>query len=172
MEPLKKEELIELLNKCWMTHDGMWFYHCLQEFGIAKANKLNKAAIKSLAPIETGRIKRTLGIEKQKIETFAEFTSFFKGAAELFIPDFMKISLSFPDENVLHWEFEPQKCFAYRGMQKMGVVAEYECGVIYRVECWIASLGITYNVVPQIKKCIMLTHDTCCGDIRLQFNEN
>jgi len=39
-------ELTDLLNRCWMTHDGMWFYHCFQEFGIEKANYLNKAAIK------------------------------------------------------------------------------------------------------------------------------
>jgi hypothetical protein len=44
MPPLNKirtEELVDLLNRCWMTHDGMWFYHCLQEFGIEKANKLS-----------------------------------------------------------------------------------------------------------------------------------
>jgi len=28
---LSKEELIDLLNRCWMTHDGVWFYHCFQE---------------------------------------------------------------------------------------------------------------------------------------------
>ena len=164
---LNKEELIELLNKCWMTHDGMWFYHCLQEFGIAKANALNRAAIRSLAPIETRRIKRALGIEKEKINTFEEFKYFFKGAAELFIANFMNISISFPDKNVLHWEFEPRKCFAYKGMQTMGVIAEYECGVIYRVECWIASLAIKYRVQPQIKKCPMLADGCCSGEIRL-----
>jgi len=26
-----KKELIDLLNRCWMTHDGVWFYHCFQE---------------------------------------------------------------------------------------------------------------------------------------------
>ena len=62
---LGKEELIDLLNRCWMTHDGVWFYHCLQEFGIEKANHLNKAAIKSLAPIEIERIKKALGIDKK-----------------------------------------------------------------------------------------------------------
>jgi hypothetical protein len=164
---LKKEELIELLNKCWMTHDGMWFYHCLQEFGIAKATALNKAAIKSLAPIETLRIKRALGIEKEKIVTFEAFKYFFKGAAELFIAKFMNISVTFPDQNVLHWEFEPRKCFAYKGMQTLGVIAEYECGVIYRVECWIASLAIKYRVDPEIKKCQMLTDGCCSGDIHL-----
>jgi len=45
-------ELKDLLIKNWMTHDGMWFYHCLQELGIEQTNRLNKAAIKSLAEIE------------------------------------------------------------------------------------------------------------------------
>ncbi|MBW1847517.1 MAG: hypothetical protein JRJ27_10315, partial [Deltaproteobacteria bacterium] len=56
MNDAEKKELIELLNKNWMTHDGMWFYHCLQEMGIEKANKLNKLAISALAPIEIKRL--------------------------------------------------------------------------------------------------------------------
>ena len=80
MSPLNKirtEELVDLLNRCWMTHDGMWFYHCLQEFGIEKANKLNKAAIKSLAPIEMKRMKKALGIAKEQFQTFQEVKNFF-----------------------------------------------------------------------------------------------
>jgi hypothetical protein len=165
---LNRQDLIELLNKCWMTHDGMWFYHCLQQLGIKAANKLNKAAIKSLAPIEIARIKKALGIEKE-IETFAEFKYFFEGTSQLFMANFMNISVSFPHNKVLHWAFAPQKCFAYKGMRNMGVIAEYDCGVIYRLECWIASLGIKYAVHPQIKKCLMLANGRCCGDIRLDL---
>ena len=62
-----------------MTHDSMWFSHCTREFGIDKANKLNKAAIKSLAPIEVKRIKTALGIKKQPIETFEELSTFSVG---------------------------------------------------------------------------------------------
>ncbi|MEJ2101299.1 MAG: DUF6125 family protein [Desulfobacterales bacterium] len=172
MKPLrqiKTEEQIELLKKCWMTHDGMWFYHCLQELGIEKTNMLNKAAIKSLAPIETGRMIRAMGIEGKHIQTFAEFKNFFENAAALFIGDFMNIRMSFPAKNVLHWEFEPQNCFAYKGMQRLGVIAQYECGVIYRVECWIDSLGIKYSVNPQTKKCSMLVDGTCSGDFRFDL---
>jgi len=162
---LDPKEIIELLNKCWMTHDAMWFYQCLKELGIEKANQMNKAAIKSLAPIEVSRIRKTLGIGK--METFEEFKNFFSGAADLCIPDFMNATMSFPQKNVLHWEFEPQKCFAYKGMQKFGVINDYECGVIYRVECWIESLGIKYSVNPQIRKCLMLAQGNCLGDFQL-----
>jgi len=44
LEHLPQKEVIDLLNKCWMTHDGMWFFHCLQELGIKQTNKLNKSA--------------------------------------------------------------------------------------------------------------------------------
>jgi len=152
---LKTEEQIELLKKCWMTHDGMWFYHCLKELGIEKTNALNKAAIKSLAPIEVGRVVRALGMEKKQIQTFAEFKDVFENAAAVFVGDFMNIRMSFPVKNVLHWEVEPQNCFAYKGMQRLGVIDQYECGVIYRVECWIDSLGIKYSVDPQTQKCSM-----------------
>ena len=39
------KDLKELLVKCWMTHDAMWFLHTLNDGGIEKANKINKAAI-------------------------------------------------------------------------------------------------------------------------------
>ena len=29
MTAIDKNELKELLLKCWMTHDGMWFYHSI-----------------------------------------------------------------------------------------------------------------------------------------------
>lgn len=169
LHQINRQELIELLIKCWMTHDGMWFYHCLQEFGIEKTNKINKAAIRSLAPIEVSRLMGALRIKKGQIETFEEFRRFFDGASALFMANFMNISVTFPEKNVLHWEFEPQQCFAYRGMKHMGVIDAYDCGVIYRVECWIDSLGIKYQVNPRTKKCSMLSDGTCSGDFRLDL---
>ena len=75
---LNLKEITDLLHKGWMSTDGMWFYHCLKEFGIEKANRLNKAAIQSLAPLEMKRLKKLLGIEQ--IETFEEFKHLFTGA--------------------------------------------------------------------------------------------
>ena len=169
MKDLESTELIELLNKCWMTHDGMWFFHCFQEFGIEKVNKLNRSAIKSLAPIEVKRIKKAVGMEDAAVKTFEEFRMFFSGAMRLCMPDFMNISMSFPNENTIHWEFEPGKCFAYLGMQRIGAIEEYNCGVIYRVESWIESLCIKYSTQPSTQKCLMLDGGECVGDITLIF---
>jgi len=164
---LNLKEIMELLHKGWMSHDAMWFYHCLKEFGIEKANQLNKAAIKSLAPLEMKRIKKALGLEK--IETFTEVQQVLSGAGELLVADFMKAIMSFPEKNILHWEFAPQECFAYKGMKGLGVIDKYECGVIYRIECWIDSLGIKYRVRPPISGCLMLATGNCSGDFQLDL---
>ena len=72
-DKLDKKNLKELLVKCWMTHDGSWFYNCARELGIDTANKLNKAAIKNLSVLEMQRIKKALGKDNLKIETFNQF---------------------------------------------------------------------------------------------------
>ncbi len=169
MKISEKNQLIELLNKNWMTHDGMWFYHCVQEFGIEKTNHLNKAAIAALAPIEMKRLKKFMGIEQEPIDTFDAFKRFFEKAKELFIPDFMNAAMSFREKNVVHWEFKSKSCFAYKGMVSAGVIDRYECGVIYRIECWLNSLGINYSVNPKISTCRMLVNGNCSGDFLINF---
>jgi hypothetical protein len=166
-QDLTPKEITDLLHKGWMSHDGMWFYHCLREFGIEKANKLNKAAIQSLAPLEMKRLKKLLGGER--IETFEEFKHFLTGGFELLLADFMSARMSFPEKNVFHWEFVPQQCFAYKGMQNMGVIEDYECGVVYRVSCWIDSLGIQYTIDPPVGKCMMHAKGYCAGDFLLHL---
>jgi len=164
-EELSRKEITDLLHRGWMSHDGMWFFHCLKEFGIEKANQLNKAAIRSLAPLEMKRLKKLLGVEK--IETFENFKAFLTGGFDLLIADFMNARMSFPEKNVFHWEFVPGQCFAYKGMQMMGVIQDYECGVVYRVACWIDSLGIPYTIDPPVGKCMMHAKGCCTGDFRL-----
>ncbi|MBN2398007.1 MAG: hypothetical protein JXI32_06465 [Deltaproteobacteria bacterium] len=169
MTASEKEQLITLLNKCWMTHDGLWFYECLQELGVEKTNRINKAAIKALAEIEVNRVKKFLGVEGKRLDTLETFKDFLTSVSEFFIPDFMNASMSFPRENVLRWEFKPGECFAYKGMESMGVINDYECGVIYRVECWLDSLGVSYDIDPPVKKCLMIDGGRCSGDLILHF---
>lgn len=169
VEKLDKKEIIDLLNRCWMTHDGMWFFHCSQEWGVEKANRANKAAIKALAPIEIRRIKKALGLQKERLETFQELKDFFHEASELFIPDFMGGTMSFPEQNILHWRFKEGNCFAYKGMKRIGVIDQYECGVIYRLTCWFDNLGLKYTVAPEIGRCLMHINGNCSGDFKFDF---
>ena len=173
LDRIEKEEIRDLLGKGWLTHDFMWFYSTCQQLGMETANTLNKAAIKSLAPIEVQRAKKVLGLNKEKINTFDELMDFMLGALELILPHsvFKHSHFSAPSKNLLHWEWANGECFAYKGMKQIGLIDEYRCGVMYRIECWIEALGISYNIDPKINKCIMYERGECSGDIEVFFDE-
>lgn len=170
VDRMTKDEIIEFLNRSWMTHDGMWFYNCFRECGIETANRVNKAAIRSMAPLEMARMKKALGFTAEKMETFEEFREFFSGAARLCVPPFMNGRFDTDRENTLHWEFAPKNCFAYKGMVRIGAIDRYECGVIYRLACWFDALGLKYRATPEITGCRMRSGDTCEGDFVFDFS--
>jgi hypothetical protein len=165
--PLEGRQLKELLNKCWMTHDAMWFYNCLQEVGIEKTNSINKAAIRALAAIEIKRVQKALCIEK--IETFEDFKRLFDAAMTIFTGEFMKCTYSTPAKNVIHGEW--QSCFAYDGVKALGVIDRYECGIMERIESWLDSLGIKYEVEPKVTGCMMYTDGRCYRDYKFFFDK-
>ena len=172
MNPLNhinKKDIRDLLGKGWLTHDGLWFYHTFLELGIKTANKLNKAAIKSLAPIEVKRVKQALGIGAEDIVSFNNLEAFMKDALEITLPEsvFGKMQFSSPRQNTLHWEWEKGECFAYKGMRIIGTIDAYHCGVMYRIECWLEALGIEFSMHPKIDKCMMHAKGTCTGDIHI-----
>jgi len=162
-----KKEIRDLLGKGWLTHDGLWFYHTYQVLGIDTANQLNKAAIQSLAPIEVKRIRQILDINENHLTSFNKIETFMHDALELTLPEsvFGKLTFTSPHKNTLHWEWEKGECFAYRGIKAMGIIDEYSCGVMYRIACWLAALGIEFSMHPRPDKCIMHATGTCAGDI-------
>jgi len=170
-DQLNKKELKELLVKCWMTHDGMWFLNAFLTFGIKAANKLNKNAIRSLAQIESVRIRKALGRNNEKVDSFDKLKSFMNDGFSILKGDFMNFDYTFPEENleenIMHWEMH--KCWAYEGMKKLGVADQYECGVIYRVKCWLDSLKVEYTMKPRFKGCLMASEGKCTGDIKFNF---
>jgi hypothetical protein len=172
LEDLSREEIRDLLGKGWLTHDGMWFYNASQELGIDQANALNKAAIKSQASIEVRRAMKILGMGEE-LRTFGELQEFMVETLRLTLPAsvFEKFHLAFPAKNSLHWEWEKQECFAYKGMKQMGTIDEYRCGVMYRIECWLETLGIDYRIHPKLDRCIMHTEGACSGMLEFFFAE-
>ncbi|MHB8084862.1 MAG: DUF6125 family protein [Dehalococcoidia bacterium] len=165
--PLEKKELRELLIKNWMTHDAMWFYNCLQECGIEKTNNINKAAIRGMAAIEIKRMTKALGIEK--IETFDEYKHFFDSVMAIASGEFMKYSYSYTAQNLVHAEWH--SCFAYDGMKALGTIDRYDCGIMLRIDTWLDTLGIKYEVTPVITGCMMNTEGKCYRDYRFFFDK-
>jgi hypothetical protein len=164
---LNKRELKELVLKCWMSHDGAWFYNAFNNYGIEAANKLNKGAIKNLSTLEMQRIRKALGLEKKQIKTLEELKEFIDNGFSVLKGDFMKFNYDFQEPNKLHWEMDT--CFAFEGMKMIGVKKGYECGVVYRVCCWLDALGLKYKLSPKINECLLYSQGKCKGDLFIEF---
>lgn len=167
LEQIGIHDLKEHILKNWMTHDGMWFLHVLATLGINEANRLNKAAIRSLAAIEFKRATQLFGISRT--DTFEGIRDAVEAAFSVSKGDFMRFTYSFPEKDLLRWEWQDDTCFAYQGMKRMGAIEGYECGVIYRVLCWLENAGVSHSVSPDMDRCLMCTRGACRGEIRLGF---
>ena len=170
VDQLSREEIITAINKDWMTHDGLWFFHSVQKLGIDKANELNLAAIEGLASAEIYRIRKLLEIGEAPLENYDTFKKLFQAVKDLFIPDFMGATVEFRDDESVVVGMQPGACFAYKGMQKLGVIEKYSCGVLYRIECMFRSLGIQYQTSKRIGRCLMHFEGSCQIEFRLDFS--
>ena len=88
---------------------------------------------------------------------------FFLNVADILIPDFMNVVISFPETNVMAWAFNEKGCFAYNGVKLLNVVDAYQCGPLFRIQCWLEVLGIQYEMTPEVKGCVMANADRCNG---------
>ena len=167
MKTLEESELKEILIKNWMTHDAMWFYHCWQECGIEKTNKINKAAVRAMGMIEIRRIQKALGMDQ--VETFDDFKLLSDATWSIVKGEFMKFSYSYPAENVLRGDFE--NCFAYKGISQLGAIGQYECGIFERIYGWFDGMGIEYSVSPHVKGCMMHTDGKCFREFTFSFDK-
>lgn len=173
-DDISREAMKDYLSKGWLTHDGMWFYNACRELGIETANRLNRAAIRSMAPLEVERSRKVLGIIGEAPATFDGLADFFVRGLELLLPSsvFSRFMISIPEKNLIRWEWKEGECFAYKGIKMTGFIDAYECGVIYRLECWMDALGIKYRVEPETGKCMMHHGGYCRGSFRFFFPDN
>ena len=164
-DDLAKTELRDLLVRNWMTHDAMWFANTVQQCGIEKANVLNRAAVKAMATIEAKRLKEALQIER--IVSFEELESFIKTGFEIIRAPFMEFNVTFPEKNVMRWEIAT--CFAYTGVKRLGIIDQYQCGIFDRLDSWLAVLGISCGVQPQVDGCLMYQTGKCMREYRFDL---
>lgn len=171
LDTINKKELRDLLGKGWLTHDGMWFMAVLREMGIEAASRLNRAAIEAMAPLEVRRYLKTFGMAKDRPADIGALKSFMTGALEVVLPASVSSNFVFeilgPDR--VRWEWKGDSCFAYQGMKALGVETEYRCGVMYRIECWFRALGIDFDAVPSIDRCLIPLKGACTGEYTLRF---
>jgi hypothetical protein len=167
LKTMERESVRDYFSKLWLTHDAMWFYHCINEIGIEKANKINKAAVRSMAQAEVKRFSKLIGRENKAFSNFREVLDFFEQAIDLVRTDFMRVNVSSPEENVIHFEFENDRCFAFEGLSRMAFIEYYECAIFERIEAWLEGLGVSFEIQPRVIKCMKLDGGRCYRDCRI-----
>jgi hypothetical protein len=167
---LSKEEIRDLVGKGWLTHDGMWFVQAAAELGIEQANSLNQAAIRSMAEIEVSRLTAALGVDPDDVTSSGEVCRLLTDGFTLLLPESVagRISVSAPDPATVRIEWDEGECFAYKGMQRAGLLDGYECGVVYRIECWLKALGVRLVTDPPPGRCLMRIDGRCTTELRLR----
>ncbi len=163
-----REQIRDLLAKGWLTHDGMWFDQTARAFGLEQANRLNRAAIRAMAPFEVSRLSEVLGVSPADLSDAGAVARFVAAGVALVTPASVAGHLRvWASGRRLHWEWDPGECFAYKGMQRFGYLAGYECGVIYRIECWLDALGVRPLAEPAVGPCLMHAGGECAGSLEL-----
>lgn len=165
LERFGKEEIQNFLNKNWMTHDAMWFYHALREFGIEKTNKINRSAVRSMGAIEAKRIMRAIPMDK--FSSMRDIELFFEEGWDLARPRFMDASLDFTGSDRFRWTM--RQCFAHDGVLKLGVIEQYECGIYERIKGWLDAMGLDFTVEPDSDSCMLYHEGRCYKDFIIKF---
>ena len=170
LDRLTREQVRDLVAKGWLTHDGMWFDEAARSLGIDAANDLNRAAIRAMAPFEVSRLAEALGVGPAVLRDPAAVARFVAAGIRLVTPESVSAHLQVTaGDGLLHWEWDPGECFAYKGMRRFGWLDGYRCGVIYRVECWLEALGVRSRGEPVVEACVMHRTGRCAGDLALSL---
>ena len=168
LDRLAKAQVRDLVAKGWLTHDGMWFDEAARVLGIDAANDLNRAAIRAMAPFEVSRLGEALAVEAGALGDAGAVARFVAAGVHLVTPESVAEHLQVtPGDGSLHWEWDPGECFAFKGMKRFGWIDGYRCGVIYRIECWLAELGVRPRGEPVVEGCLMHATGRCAGDLML-----
>ena len=166
IESIEKKDIIELLNKNWLTHDAMWLAFSFQHAGIELTNKINKTAAKEMAKIEAKRIIKLFDLKE--INSFDSLKVFIEKCSEIVQANSLGFNYSFPKQNIMLWE--ATSCFAHTGVKRIGFIDSYDCGVFARIEGWFEGLNISYDANPKFIGCLMHQKGTCSRTYEFKFD--
>ena len=53
--------------------------------------------------------------------------------------------------------------------KKLGISDKYECGLLYRIKCWLKFAGVECKITPEFETCLMPEKGECCIKLKLIF---
>lgn len=130
------------LQKLWWLHDALWYQGVAKRFGYEAANEINQEAIQPIAKRVMRRVLADLGKGVDKTNPGIEDILFcFRKASDLMWPPPMtEWESEIIGEDIL--EVTIAKCYAIRGIQRIGVAEQYQCPCIAVREGWLEALGV------------------------------
>lgn len=162
---INQDQLRNILIKNWMTHDALWYGEVAAKFGMAEASPMNLRVCRKLGQIEFGRLMKMVGAPPPK--DIEEYQELFEIGKQVFFPDFISVQIDYPsdDSQVFHF----LDCFAHRGMKKLGLLPDYECGIFERIEGWFDAMGLKYTRTPDLSRCLKFKGKECKITVQFHF---
>jgi hypothetical protein len=162
---LNRTELRDILIRNWMTHDSLWYGEVASKFGINEASPINLRVCRSLGRIEYRRLMKMVGASPPR--DMAEYRKLFEVGKEVFFPNFVEIRIEYPGSG--SQVFHVLDCFAHRGMEKAGLLPDYECGIFERIEGWFDAMGLKYTRAPDLSRCLKFKGEECTITVKFHF---
>jgi hypothetical protein len=162
---LTESQVKALLIKNWMTHDALWYAEVALKLGMAEASPMNLRVCRKLGKIEFKRLM--VGIGASPPGNQKEYQDLFEIGRRLFVPEFMSYEIGYPAQNVQRWRI--MDCFAHRGMQQASLLPEYECGIFERIFGWFDAMRLSYDVEPDLSRCLKYKGAQCEVTVRFHF---
>jgi len=125
---VSREQLRDLLAKGWLTHDGMWFDQTARAFGLEQANRLNRAAIRAMAPFEVSRLSEALECLLPTCPMPGRWRASWRRGWPWSPRLGGRPPAVWAAGRRLHWEWDLGECFAYKGMQRFGYLTGTSAG--------------------------------------------
>jgi hypothetical protein len=167
MQPktLDREQLRNILITNWMTHDALWYGELASRFGMTEASPMNLRVCRKLGSIEFGRLMKMAGVSPPR--DMVEYREVFELGKQVFFPDFMSVEILYPEKDTQ--VFQVIDCFAHRGMEKAGLISDYECGIFERIEGWFDAMGLEYKRTPDLSRCLKFMGEDCTVTVKFKF---
>lgn len=162
---LTESQLKALLIKNWMTHDALWYAEVALKYGMVNASPMNLRVCRKLGRIEFKRLMEAIGASPPGNQK--EYQDLFAIGQRVFVPEFMSYEIEYPEQNIQRWRITD--CFAHRGMQQAGLLPDYECGIFERIFGWFDAMRLTYDVEPDLSRCLRYRGKQCEVTIRFHF---
>ena len=130
------------LQKLWWLHDALWYQGVAKRFGYEAANEINQEAIRPIAKRVMRRVLADIGQDIDRTNlSLEDILSCFKKASDLmWPPPLTKWESEIIGEDIL--EVRVTRCYAIKGMQRIGAAEQYQCPCITVREGWLEALGV------------------------------